>query len=762
MKILRYALIGITVIVVIVIGVVAYIAATFDPNAYKPQVIQLVKEKKQRTLKLDGDIKFAVWPSLGADLGKLSLSEYKSDKEFAAVESVRVSLAVMPLLSRQLVVNEVTVKGVRADIVRFKDGRTNIDDLLAQDDQKQEQFTFDIDHVLIENAALNFRDEAKGAQYALSKVNLKIGRIAIGVPSKVEFSGAVRSNQPKLDIEGAIKTRLTFDLDRQAYTFEDLNLQVSGQAADLSNLTLKASGSISAKLKSGEYAVEKLTAAMTGASGQDKLDLKFDAPRLAFTSAKASGDKVSLVTKISGPQRSITANLGLSGIEGTAKAFSSSGMTLELDARQGDQDIKGKLASPLTGNLDAQQVSLPNLVATLAITGPGFPGKGVNAELRGSANVDGRKQGASADLAGKLADSNIKAKLSVANFQAPAITFDVDIDQLDVDRYRQPAAPAGSASGGAQKHSEQPFDLTALRNLRANGTLRIGSLKMANVKASKVKLDVGAANGRVNVNPMSASLYQGSLNGALSVDAAAATPAFAVKQNLSGINVGPLLKDFANNETLEGKGNVTLDVTGQGNTVTALKKALNGVAAVRLADGAVKGIDIAGSIRNAKAKLGTLKGEQVQQADTRQKTNFSELTATFNIRSGIARNSDLSIKSPLLRVGGEGDINIGEDSLSYLVKASIVGTTKGQGGRELDDLRGLTVPVRVTGPLAAPSYRLDFESMVTEVAKQKVEQAVRGELEKRLGGGTAKDGAAKDGAAKSGGLRDGIKGLFGR
>ncbi len=758
MKILKYALFTVVGLVVLVGAVLAYVAATFDPNAYKSQVIQLVKDKKQRTLKLDGDIKLAFWPSIGANLGKLSLSEFKSDKEFAAVDGARVSLALMPLLSKQLIVNEVAVDGVRANITRFKDGRTNIDDLLAKDDQKQGQFKFDIDHVVIENAALNFRDEAKGAQFALSKFNLKTGRIANGVPTRVEFSGALQGNQPKLDIEGAVKTRLTFDLEQQAYTFEDLGLQANGQAAEFSNLTLKASGNLSAKLKSGEFAVEKFAAAVTGASGQDKLEFKLDAPKLAFTSAKASGDKVSLVTKISGPQRSVNVNLNLSGVEGTAQAFSSGGMTLELDARQGDQDIKAKVASPLTGNFEAQQVSLPKLTATLVVTGPGFPGKGMNAELHGGANVDGRKQGASADLAGKLADSNVKAKLSIANFQAPAITFDVDIDQLDVDRYMSPSAAAPTAAGAA-KQAEKPFDLTALRNLRANGTLRIGSLKISNVKASNVKLDIGAANGRVNVNPMTASLYQGSLNGALSVDAAAATPAFAVKNNLSGVNVAPLLKDLANNDTLEGKGNVTVDVTAHGNTVSALKKAANGAAAVKLTDGAVKGINLAGSIRNAKAKLGTLTGEQVQQADKTQKTDFSELTATFNIKNGVAHNNDLSLKSPLLRVGGEGDVNIGEDSVNYLVKASIVGTAAGQGGRELADLKGLTVPVRVTGPLASPSYKLDFNSMVTDVAKQKVEQTVKSELEKRLGGGAPAKGGAKSSGSS---LQEGIKGLFGR
>jgi len=116
------------------------------------------------------------------------------------------------------------------------------------------------------------------------------------------------------------------------------------------------------------------------------------------------------------------------------------------------------------------------------------------------------------------------------------------------------------------------------------------------------------------------------------------------------------------------------------------------------------------------------------------------------------------LKSPLLRVGGEGEINIGADSLNYLVKASIVGTSKGQGGRETEDLRGVTVPVRVTGPLSAPSYKLDFGATVKDTAKQ----AITDQLQKRLGGGAAKDGAAPEGVKPGGSARDALKGLFGR
>ncbi len=732
MKLVKYLLMAGGGLVLVVGGVVAYIAATFNPNSYKPQVIQMVKDKKQRDLKLDGDIKLKYWPSIGADLGKISLSEFKSDKEFAAVDSLRVSLKLMPLLSKKLVVDEVEVRGVRAAIVKFKDGRMNIDDLLSKDEKKQEQFEFDIDHVAVENAALTYRDEAQGAQYALSNVNLKTGRIAPNVPGKIDLSMTVKGNKPAIDLGIALKTKLTFDLEQQVFSLQDMGLETKGAAADLKNLNLKASGSVVAKLKSGELTTDKLAVAMTGVSGKDNLDIKLDAPKLQITKDKATGDKVTVAAKITNPQGVTLANVVLPGIEGTASAFKAAGMTLDLDIKQGDQAIKGKVTSPLSGNFQTQQISLPQLSVNITATGPNLPGKSVTGSLNGSASMNGSKQQVQANLAGKVSDSTIKALISVNGFAPPGVTFDVDIDQLDLDKYAPQGggAQAGAGGGGADK----PIDLTGLRALRANGKLRIGSLKMSNLKASNVRLDFKANGGRVEVSPLSANLYQGAMNGALSVNAAEAVPSFAIKQNLSGIAIGPLLKDLANKDTLEGNGTVNLDVTTRGATVAALKRGLNGGASVNLRDGSVKGIDVAGTIRNAKAKLGSLKGQQTQAADKNQKTDFSELSGTFAIRNGVASNNDLAMKSPLLRVAGAGDINIGEDFINYTVKATLAGTLKGQDGREASDLKGITVPVRATGPLAAPSFGLDYNALLTDTVKQQAEEKIKGKLEGLLGG----------------------------
>ena len=176
-----------------------------------------------------------------------------------------------------------------------------------------------------------------------------------------------------------------------------------------------------------------------------------------------------------------------------------------------------------------------------------------------------------------------------------------------------------------------------------------------------------------------------------------------------------------------------MDVQTSGATVAALKKALNGTASLNLKDGALKGINLAESFRKAKAALGA-KGATEQAANKTDKTDFSEMSASFVIRNGVAHNEDLSAKSPFLRLSGAGDINLGADTMDYLAKAAIVNSAGGQGGKELESIKGLTVPVRLTGPLDSLKYSIDYASMVSESAKQQLQQKVQEQLGEKLKG----------------------------
>ncbi|HWI15449.1 MAG TPA: AsmA family protein, partial [Burkholderiales bacterium] len=360
---LRYVAIGAAVVVLMLVGAAAYLAATFDPNAYKPQIIQLVKEKTGRTLRLDGDLKLAFWPSIGAEAGRMSLSEPNSEREFAAMESARVSLKLLPLLSRQYIVDEVSIRGLRATIIRAKAGATNIDDLVGKKEEtapaEKRPVVFDIARVDLDNAAVEYRDDTTGARYALSGLTLKTGRIAPDVPTKIAVKTAARSNKPALDLVLDGKTRLTFNLERQRYKLDELALEVKGQAAGYTGISAKASGQVSADLQAGQYTADKLAASGSGMRGKEKTDFKLDAPSIALTADKASGDKVVVALTMAAPDATTTLNATLPGIEGTAKSFRSAAMTLDLERKQPNQTVKARIASPLTGSVDAKQVSLP-------------------------------------------------------------------------------------------------------------------------------------------------------------------------------------------------------------------------------------------------------------------------------------------------------------------------------------------------------------------------------------------------------------------
>ena len=719
-KIVKFVVLPLAGIVVILGAIAAYIAATFDPNHYKPDAIKLVKDKTQRTLKLDGDIKLSFFPSIGATLGKASLSERGSEKEFAGVEDLRVALKLMPLLSKEVVVDTIEVKGLRAHVVRHKDGKTNIDDLTgAGDKPPAEKSTaspvrIDIDHIAIQNAELTYADEGAGTKYALSKLNLKTGRIANGVPTKLDLAVVAQSDKPKLNVEVTLKTTATHDLEKQRYALAGLDFSAKGMAAGISNLAATAKGDVDAKLAGKEFVISKLVVTATGKqAGGGDLNVKFDVPRLDITKDKVSGEKIVLDATLGEGKGKMIVKLDIPGLEGNSQAFKAAAMTLNLDMQQDGATIKAKISSPLAGSVNAEKIELSKLTAAVNVNNPKFPKNPIDATITGAAALDLAKQTANLTFATKFDDSTISGKAGLAKFSPPSYTFDISIDQLDADRYLPKSDPK-------QKQPDQPLDFSALKGLNANGSIKIGSLKVSNVKAANVRVDIKAANGRLDMSPIAANLYQGALAGSLSVQAAA-TPVMAVKQNLTGISIGPMLKDAANFDSLEGKGNVSLDVSGQGNTMTAIKKALNGTAAIRLADGAIKGVDIAGSLRQAKAKLGALKGEKSAAANPVEKTDFSELSASFNIKNGVAHNSDLSGKSPLLRLGGEGDIDIGNEKLDYLVKATVVATTAGQGGSELAQLKGLTVPVKLTGPFSAPQYKIDFSGIAASAAKAIVE-----------------------------------------
>jgi len=564
--------------------------------------------------------------------------------------------------------------------------------------------------VNIDRSAVTYIDKASGQELAVSDLKLSTGKIAEKADGKLSLAAALKGKNPDLDVKLDVSGGYKFDLAAKSFAVSKLDAKVTGAAAGVTSLNVNAKGDVSANPDKNEYKVSGLALDVKGVQDKQNLEAHIAAPELLIAANSAKGAAVTANLKLNEGQRNIDAQLKLSGVEGSAKAL-----------------------------------TIPQLSADIAMADPSLPQKNVKIPVTGSLKADLEKQTANADLSSKFDESNIQAKFGLAKFSPPAYQFDVNVDKLNLDRYsakqaqqkpvstpkeegKAPAPNQAPAPAAQKKDEDTPLDLSFLKGLNANGRLQIGALQTNGLKLANVKADVHAANGKLDIAPHSASLYEGAASGAIT---AMADGRVAVKENLNGVAVGPLLRDLAQKDVLEGKGNVALEVNAAGKSVNAMKKALAGSARVQLKDGAIKGINLAEVFRKAKTALGSQ--EARAQAGEAQKTDFSELNASFTIKNGVAHNEDLDVKSPLFRISGKGDVDIGNSSIDYVTSATVVASTRGQGGEDLAQLSGLTVPVRLVGPFDALSYKVDYAAAATNLAKSKAGEKIRGALEERLG-----------------------------
>ena len=762
MKAIRYTLYAIGGLLILLVLGVAVFAITFDPNKYKGQIQNLVKDKTGRTLNLQGNLELAFWPALGAKVNGVTLSERGSDQQFVALDSAHASVALMPLMRGQAIVDGIRVSGLKANIVKEKDGRFNFSDLMEQKpaeaagqkdekapEKKAEQrkdaggqaVAFDIGSVQIDRSAVTYIDKASGQELAVSDLKLSTGRIAEKADGKLELKASIKGKNPDADVKVEVGGRYKFDLPAKAFDVSKLDAKLTGAAAGFTNLNVSAKGDVAANPEKNEYRLNGFALDVKGTQDKQNLEAHIAAPELVVAADKAKGGALTADLKMKDAAREIEAKLKLAGVEGSAKAL-----------------------------------AIPQLTADVAINDPTLPQKNIRIPITGSVKADLEKQTANADLQTKFDESNIQAKLGLAKFTPPSYVFDVVVDKLNLDRYTKQAekkpvtAPTEEGKGQApqqptataqKKDEDTPVDLSFLKGLDANGKLQVGALEASGLKLANVKAEVRAANGKLDVAPHSANLYEGSVSGAIT---AMADGRISLKENLTGVAVGPLLRDVAQKDMLEGKGNVGLDVNASGKSVNAMKKSLAGTAKVQLKDGAIKGINLAEVFRRAKTALASQ--EARAEAKETQKTDFSEMNASFVIKNGVAHNEDLDMKSPLFRISGKGDVDIGNSKIDYVTKASVVATTQGQGGEDLAQLSGLTVPVHLVGPFDNLKYQVDYAAAASNLAKSKIGERITDKLKERLGGGKpAAEGGSGQGsnAAPSGGsVGDKLRGLLGR
>lgn len=757
---------GIGVVLFVVIALAVSLPFLFDANDFKDDITAQVGQETGLELTIGGDINFSFLPWLGMQLEDVQLGNAPnySQETFAQAEQIAVQVKLLPLLQSKIELDTITVQGLLLNLERNQAGQGNWEMLMAQpaeqptrqpseSSQEVSLNQLSINGLDIRDAQILWDDRSAGQRYRIKEFDLETSAIQFGQPFNIDSQLQLISADPPLAAALALTGEVNFVADTQILTLRDFQLtsdiqteeplvaaafelSTENTTLDLSNQALLA--------QDLEFAINDLKAPSTGVEGGEivlKGVLEGDGNLYRISTLKLIADLQGDGLPGGNFDLDLTANTKVNLEKQTLviDKLQINTLDLQLAGHVMGQNLAAK--PQFSGALQTKPFNPRQLLIRLGQTAPKTAD--ANALTKGAMRTKFAVSPGSVTLDPikvQLDDSQLTGNLSISDLQGPNIRFKIAIDTLNLDRYL-PASGEETTHTSENSSSSSPtvegVTLDPLRQLDLAGELRIGQLSAAKLKTRDIRLPITVKQSILTMQPITAKLYQGTLQSGIELDASSKQPRMTLDNVLTGIQAGPLLKDLVGKDRLTGTAQLNSQLSWQGLDAVAIKSSLNGVSRFTFRDGAIKGINLGLLIRQAKAAI-TGQPLAPEHQGVAQ-TDFSELSGSVQLTNGLAKNNDLLAKSPLLRITGQGVANLVQEKLDYRLTTTVVSTTRGQGGEDLAQLKGIPIPIKVTGPLTEPRYALDVAALLkaqTEIlVKEKqdqLKQQGQGLLQKQL------------------------------
>ncbi|BBD07230.1 AsmA family protein [Desulfovibrio ferrophilus] len=663
---------GVAVVLVVATGAVLY--SVVDTERIKSELSDLVRSQTGRQLVFKGDVGISVFPWLGMELGPISLSNAPGfgDTPFAEIKRTNVKVRLLPLLSKDIQVKTLNIEGLSLNLERNKQGISNWDDLTnssapakTNSSQTPSSPPSDMDKatnlglaglavgsVEISDANLTWSDAGNGQRASLSKMNLTTGPMALGQSFTFSFSTNAEAAEPPVSGNLSVTAEADLSKDFTTPSLRDVILKLAADGKPLPGEHVDASlaGDILIDLNTSSLKVLGLRLEAMGMKLNGDLQVEqFDTEPVVRTT---------LNFEEFNPKKIMQA-LDLPAVETTDPAAL--------------QQASGSIEATATTN----SVTVKHL-----------------------------------DM--KLDETSLSGSASVFNFDKPTVQFDLKADTLNVDRYLPPEQKKKTAENDKKEAPDQTKKQKAdtgkakssglpkeeLRALDMDGTLKVGSLVIYNLRLTDTSVTIKAKDGLIRITPFSAALYGGAIDTNISADMRSNTTKTNLDLGLSNFMLGGFLKDLIGEEKVTGVTNLSLTLSSIGEDWKTLSKTLNGNAKVALHDGVFKGFQILPESVLKKAKETDPQG---REAKIKKQQPYKDITASFSIKNGIVSTSDTALAADGLGAVGSGLVDLPNKQIDYRATVDITALPK--------------IPVTIRGNWTDPSISLDTVAFLEETAK---------------------------------------------
>jgi AsmA protein len=467
----------------------------------------------------------------------------------------------------------------------------------------------------------------------------------------------------------------------------------------------------------------------------DEAVLTVDAPKLRLSPHDADAEPAQVTLRVNDAGGHLNVKLALSALRGEGARVAVERVALEVEGKRADASYALELAGPLALDLKGASGEAPEFSGVIRITDPTVTPQPLAGNVTGRVSAAwGDVISAAAALTVSIDGAKLAGRLNVEDLARERFNFDFEADRLDVDRYLPPRVAStstdakgtgGSAlpAAGGEARRRRLLDVERVARLDFSGSIRVGNLLARGLRAESVNLSVRGRNGRLDVPSASAALYGGTTAGNASLDLS--TRSWRLVQRVDGVQLAPILRAASGAGRIEGRTSAALDFEGRGETGAAILRSLSGNVRVAVSDGAIRGIDLAELLRQANVALGS-KSSIEGTARSADRTAFSELSASFVLKEGVATSRDLAFRSEAVKATGSGRVDLASGAIDYRLATTLVGVSADIRNRVIARIGEVAIPVRVTGTLEAPKYSVDLGSLAATAAANEAARRLQG------------------------------------
>lgn len=740
-------------------GLTLWVMRGFDGVHLQRVAIDWMRSHHQRELSFDGPATLQLWPQPAVTVQGVRLSARDRPQEpFARIGHAALSLRLRPLLlERKVEVERVSAEGVTLQLKRDADGRRNIDDLLdrAAGGEPGSDKPLTMDSLQLSDVVLQLDDAVSGVRGRLAIARFGLGAFGPGHVSPLHLQARAELDQPAMDATLQLDTGLSLHPAPQAgaspvLQLDKTSLRLQGQGFELQGLdarlqadsirleygvqngladshvqidaaTLQFAGKrLGWQIDSGQLGLarlrldilqrrlelEQLALQLQGQRRATTLSAQLRWPKLQVQGDALQGSALDGELSLGGDQR-LALKVSSQPPDGNFERINVPGLRLDGGGQLGSSAVQGQAGATLVLQPAALALALDSLSLRLRVDDPGLPP--LQLSLDGQARLapgagTGRVEGS---INEQRVEARIDARLDGVR---PFVDLQASFGTLDLDRFvapdRRAAAPAPAAASMA-------IDLQPLRAADARLQISVARLLRAPYRIDGLELQAQIDNGALELRRLAGRAWGGSFSASGSADAGSGR--LALRLRADEVDLRAMLADTVGLDGLRGRGRVDADLRSQGTTVGALRAGLNGRVALALRPAAIRGVDLAQALRGWR----TATQDKLASDATRQ-TEFSQLDGSFELRDGVARNTDLDGRSAFLRVGGEGSVDLVQGRIDYLLRARVVDTAGGRAGPEMVLLNNVTVPVQLQGPFGDIAWQVRWGSVSAAVAAMSV------------------------------------------